>query len=345
MIDLDVIDKKLLFHLHEDSRQSLKIIGKKVGISRELASFRIKRLVKQKIITKFHVNTNLGRLGYGLYNLYFTFKNINPKIKQEIITNAVYNKLTTYVSLLEGVYDFQIECALGDPFIFEKFYDTFQEKYHHYLTLIHTISWIRGEEYNYPFLINSENNQIQPHKWHWNYSDLVIIDKLDFKIIQDLANDSRIPTKAIANNHNSTVSIVNNRIKKLIKTGVITRYRIDIDWSKLGYDWYHLQINLNNNSSKNDILNYLRQSPYLIRILKGFFYNIDIHSTFLFQNQYQIRDLIENLTLQFPKTIANCNFYRTYKVFKLQYVLPRLTIPKNLRLLLQEYPEVKTGSL
>ena len=163
LVELDAIDKKILFHLHEDSRLSLKTIGKKVGISRELASFRIKRLVNHNIITKFHVNINTGKFGYGLFNLYFTFKNINPTIKNEIITDAINHKLTTYVSLLEGVYDFQLECALGDPFKFEKFYDTFQEKYHRYLTLIHTISWIRGEEYNYPFLLNSKKNLIQPN--------------------------------------------------------------------------------------------------------------------------------------------------------------------------------------
>jgi DNA-binding Lrp family transcriptional regulator len=341
MIKIDATDRKILFHLHEDSRQSLKTIGKKVGISRELSSYRIKRLIKQNIITKFHVNIDMGKFGYGLYNVYFNFKNINPAIKKEIIDYCVDNKLITYVSLLEGVYDFQVECALGDPFEFESMFDKFQEKYRQYLTLIHTISWVRGEHYNYPFLIDKDKNQVQPACWHWGYSNLVLIDELDFKILQELANDSRIPTKEIANTLKSTVSIVNYRIRKLINVGVITKFTINIDWSTLGYDWYHLQIYLNELSKKNQIMNYLRESPYLIRILKGFYFNVDIHSTFLFQNQNQLRELIENLTSRFPNTITKCNFYRTFKVYKHEYMLPRLTIAKNLLLLLKEHPEIK----
>jgi len=39
MIELDKKDRLILYHLIQDSRQSLKSIGKKVGISKESAHF------------------------------------------------------------------------------------------------------------------------------------------------------------------------------------------------------------------------------------------------------------------------------------------------------------------
>ena len=48
MIKIDDKDKKILFHLIHDSRQSMKSIGKKIGLSKESVNYRIKRLIKKK---------------------------------------------------------------------------------------------------------------------------------------------------------------------------------------------------------------------------------------------------------------------------------------------------------
>ena len=45
MIKINAKDKKILFHLIHDSRQSMKSIGKKIGLSKESVNYRIKREV------------------------------------------------------------------------------------------------------------------------------------------------------------------------------------------------------------------------------------------------------------------------------------------------------------
>jgi len=114
MIKIDLKDRKLLFYLLQDSRQSLRTIGKKVGISRELASYRIRRLIKKRIISNFTVDVNEEKLGYSLLNYYYKFVNINPNIKDGIIEFFVNNNLTKYVSSIEGVYDLKVEFFMGD---------------------------------------------------------------------------------------------------------------------------------------------------------------------------------------------------------------------------------------
>jgi len=329
MINLDIKDRKILFYLLQNSRQTLKSIGKKTGISKELTSFRIKRLMSQKIITKFPTNVNFAKMGYTYTDIFFQFKNINPKIKKEIITFATNSPITSYVSLLEGKYDFQFEALLGDPHEFEAFYDELKRKYQKYLTFVDWVTWIRGEHYNYSFLINSKKNITKPWIWHWGNLILADIDELEYAILKELSDDARMQTKEIANNVNSTVTIVNNRLQKLIKNGVILSFTANVDWSKLGYDWYHLQIFLNDYNKKSQILNLIRKSPHLIRTFKGLYYDIDIHCTFLFQQQNQLRDLIEQITKKFPNEISNHQFYRTFKVFKHEYMVPKLLNTKN----------------
>ena len=193
---------------------------------------------------------------------HFKFININLDIKKEIIDFFVNCKYTFYVSLIEGTYDFQVDFLIGDPIKFETLLDEIREKYNSYLSFESSRFYISGEFYYY-FLLDDIEKKVKPYKWEWGRK-LVDIDELDFKILLELAKDSRIQIKDIANNVNSTASIVNYRIKKLEKN-IVYDYSINIDWLKIGYRWFHLQINLRDYSRKNDIINYLVRNPNLIR--------------------------------------------------------------------------------
>jgi DNA-binding Lrp family transcriptional regulator len=328
MINIDLRDRKILFYLLQDSRQSLKTIGKKVGISRELASYRIRRLINKKIIKIFTLNVYYEKLGYSLVDYFYKFTNISPNIKDEIIKFFVNNKYTTYVSSIEGIYDFQAEFFVGDPHDFESLFDEIKKKFHNYLSIEDVETWIRGEYYNYPFLLNDKINTVESTGGGWG-TNLVTISDLDFKILTELAKDSRIPTKKIANKLNSTVSIINYRIKNLIKQRIILSYTINVDWSKIGYRWFHLRINLSDYEKKNEVIKHIRKNPHLIRILKGMVQKTDIHCTFLLKNVEQFRETTEEISSKFPKIITNYQFYSAYNLYKHHYMVPKLLISRN----------------
>lgn len=329
MITIDLRDRKILFHLLQGSRQSLKTIGKKVGISRELASYRIRRLVNNKIINNFTIDINEEKFGYGLLNYYYKFKNISPNIKEDIIKFFVKNQLTKYVSSIEGIYDLQVEFFMGDPHEFESLLDEIKKKYHSYLSIENNEAWIRGELYNYAFLLDENKNTIKPYGGGWGAS-LVSIEELDFKILTELSNDSRMPTKELANKMKSTVGIIDYHIKKLIKQRVIETYTINVDWPRIGYRWFHLKINLSEYDKKNQILRFIRENPYIIRILKGLLQKDDIHCTYLLKNAEQLRKITEEISSKFPKIITNYQFYNTYNLHKHHHMVPKLLKSRNL---------------
>jgi len=328
-IKIDIKDKKILYYLLQDSRQSLKTIGKKVGVSREFATYRIKRLMEKEIINNFTIIFNQEKVGYATINLYYKFTNINPEIKDEIIKYFVNHSLVKYVCSLEGIYDFQVELLMGDALEFESFLDEIRNKYYRYLNVKYAASWIRGEGFRYNFLLGDKVNKIESINWNWGHN-ITPIDNIDFKILSELSKDSRTPTRIIGENLDSTASIINNRIKKLIKNNIIVGYTINVDWSKIGYRWFHLRINVNDYTKKNIILQYIRTNPYLIRILKALITNVDIHFTFLLRNVEDLRNIIENLTSKFPNLISNYEFYSTFKIHKNNYMIPKLLTNKNL---------------
>ena len=336
MIKLDKKDRLILYYLIHNSRQSLKTIGKKVGISKESTHYRIKRLVKKEIIRNFTLFVNFRSFGYSAMMTHYKFININPNIKEEIINFFVNNKYTFYVSLIEGKYDFQVDFLLGDPHKFEALLDEIREKYYQYLLFQSSKFYIRGEFFNFAFLLDEKNYKKDFFQWEWG-SNLADIDDLDFKILKELSKDSRNPTKNIANNINSSVTTVNSRIKKMekifraenFKKGEYSIYTINVDWAKIGYRWFHLQINLRDYSKKKDIILYLRQNPYLIRSFKFLNIDTDLHFTFLLHNMEHLRDIIDDITTKFPDLINDYHFYSTYKIFKHIFLVPELIKMRN----------------
>jgi len=62
------------------------------------------------------------------------------------------------------------------------------------------------------------------------------IDDTDKKILNLLMDDSRLSYRKIAQKVGVSVATVMNRVKRLEKTGVITKYTIGVKYSFIGYD-------------------------------------------------------------------------------------------------------------
>ena len=53
MEKLDLKDRKILYELDINSRQSFRSIGRKVGLSKDIVASRIKKLIDKGIIIRF----------------------------------------------------------------------------------------------------------------------------------------------------------------------------------------------------------------------------------------------------------------------------------------------------
>ena len=63
---------------------------------------------------------------------------------------------------------------------------------------------------------------------------MVVVDNKDRKIIEELVRNSRQTTSQLSKKLNIPITTVHNRIKKLIKTGVIINYTINLNHNLLG---------------------------------------------------------------------------------------------------------------
>jgi len=104
--EIDEKDKKIMKALFEDGRMSVAEIEKKTGIRRDSVARRLRRLVKDKIITGFIPIINPPALGYpNVAILLIRTKTNNKENKEKFLKKVVENRFIVHVSRLIGKFD------------------------------------------------------------------------------------------------------------------------------------------------------------------------------------------------------------------------------------------------
>ena len=78
MEKIDVKDRRILYELDVDSRQSFRNIGRKVGLSKDVVASRVKKLKEKGIILRFFAYYDIHHLGYTFLRFYFKFQYVTP---------------------------------------------------------------------------------------------------------------------------------------------------------------------------------------------------------------------------------------------------------------------------
>jgi len=313
MEKIDVKDRKILYQLDLNSRQSFRSIGRKVGLSKDVVASRVKKLQEKEILKRFYTRFDNSKLGLSALRFYFKYQYITPEIKKEIVDHFVNCKYSTIVASIEGSYDLLVLMLVKNLNNIYPFWQKTLIEYGDYFS-DRVFSVYEGESvYRKSFLLDEKDDRTK-------LSTIGIegegeIDDFDFKILKLLALDSRIPTIEIAKKLNSTVTRINNRIKKLIKSGIICSYKVLIDFNKLGFKWFKVDIFLREYSKIQQIIQYIEKNPYLHTVDNTLGY-ADLELEFLLKDVDQLHQIIEDISTKFHKNIRNYSYFRLVEPHK-----------------------------
>ena len=313
MVNLDLKDKKILYHLDLNSRESYNKIGKKVGLYKEIINYRIKRLQEKGIIIRFNTIIDPLKLGYTIMRFYINYQYITPEIKKEIIDHFVNFKHTQIVASPEGGIDLCVFMIAKNVSEIHSFWQKTLCKYGDYFSKQIITPFIGENIYTKSFLIDEKDDRVNLIVRRGG--KIIDYDDLDFQILQLLAQNSRIPTIDIAKKLNMTTITIIKRIKRLIELGVILRFHVTINWEKIDYKWFKVDLYLKDYNKINKILKYLETNPNLAYIDKTFGY-ADLELELIVKNVDQLKQIIEDLLSKFPKMIRSYSYFRIAKSHK-----------------------------
>lgn len=315
---LDKKDRKILYEMDRNSRQSYQRMGRKVGLSKESVAYRVGRMKREGIIKNFHAIVDVGKLGLVMFRFYVSLRNTTPSREREIVEFLKSQKEVVWMVSMDGEYDIGLGILVSTIDEMNDIWERMLRKYlnnldKRFLAIMTKISYFPRA-----YLIGEKRNAdeyvfvTKPKKEN--------IDAKDMGILSMLAKDARIQVTEIAKQLNITAKTAARRIKDLERKNVIVAYRTSFDLNKLGYKYFKLHIDLNSvtGRSKTMFHAYAKQHPNIIydnRVLGGDDIELEIEAASL----EELRSIIDDIKKRFGKIITSYRYMIFYKEHK--YVL------------------------
>ena len=312
-LKIDNKDKQILYELYKNCRQNLSELAKKLRTRENVIAYRINKLEKHKVIRGYYTLIDTFLLGYQSFRVYFNFQNLTKEIKKSIIDFFVKNELTYFVSTIEGRFDFVVALWVKEINELYSFFETIMRKYRKYI-LNYLVTPIQFTLFDVNFLEGNEKAEL-----NFKQKEKIDIDKIDYKILKFISYNARASFVEIADKLNIGIDKVKYRIKKLVKKKIIKGFRADINFWKLGYKWFKVNIWLNDYNKYKEIEKFIRQNPNLSVIN----YSIglaDLEPEFFFKTTEELENFMEELQGRFRGEIKNYSYFYPKKILKINFI-------------------------
>jgi len=251
--DLDLKDKRIINELWANCRQSDSAIAKKVGLSREVVGYRIKRLESSKLIKDYITLVDTAALGYITYQVYLRLKDFNRETEKRILKIIKHNPYIKWLTNLSGQWDVFFVMIAKSRVEFDSHLNTLIEQFQDNVAgrlVLNGVEIYKGVELA---LDGLEDDQRHHHDETIELHPETVRIKLnatDYEILRMISQDARMNVVDISRllkkkKISLTPEAISYRLKKLSEQKIIRGYRAVIEHNKLNLLWYMLLLNLN----------------------------------------------------------------------------------------------------
>ncbi|MBI2549313.1 Lrp/AsnC family transcriptional regulator [Candidatus Woesearchaeota archaeon] len=304
---LDVKDWKILATLSKNCRISLTQIAKVVRVSREVADYRVKKLIKTGVIKSFCVDVDLHVLGYTKHVIYLELKNVDKEKEETIFTFLKNHTFISWIVTSTGkwsvIFDLHAKSTQHLSQLIKELKQEFGiyfgeheivtlEHYHYFHSKFFTKKEIFKEK---------KQEERDPREGNPKEGNL---DAIDLSLLRILRNNARADYVMLSRKVRLTPEAISKRIKRLKKYGIIRQCYIFPDLTKLGFQHYNIQITLENirNDKEISIIHYLENHPSVSYIYKPISL-WDIEFGVFVKTPGELRDFMLQLRTRYPEHI------------------------------------------
>jgi DNA-binding Lrp family transcriptional regulator len=321
MLKLDLKDRKILYHLDLNSRQTYSQIGKKVGLPKKSIQKRIKTLEEMGIIQSYYTVIDVYKLGYILMRFQYKYQYTTPEKEKEIIEHFIKDKYATLVASAHGMYNLKVIRVIKDMSDFYEFWQETQKNFGYYFQERASSLFITELYYEPSYLLGKYYEKKRERFTLLGRGKKIEIDEIEFKILKLISENARLKISEIAEKIGLDIKYIDDKLKKLIKMHVIRGFRTNIDISKLGFRIFRVNLFLKDFLQRNDIINFVKVHQNLV-FIDTYTSEADLELEFHLEDINQFTEIMQNITTKFPDAIKNYKYLNIIKNHKYIYFPP-----------------------
>ena len=297
---LDKIDGRILFELDWNSRIPETLLAKKIRKSREVVRYRMNSLMERGIVKGYGACINPGTLGYQGYKLYLKIGGAGER-RREFLEYLKEREDLFWLGVADGAWDVGITFFARDAVefcekkneIFSRFGEIVIDRRACTLAEVHAFQKKflhpgRGETILYGKPVGNE------------------IDELERRILGILMGNARMKVVEIAKRCGCGLEAARARIRRLEESGVIARYAVKLDHTKLGMEFYKSFLYFGGLDAENEkkLMEFCRGHPNILNVVRQIS-PWDVELEVMVGNHAEYNGVVHQLREIFPSELRN----------------------------------------
>lgn len=312
---------KTIHLLSNNSRLSSKEVAKEIKSTQQNASYLINKLESEKKILNFKLLVDSSKFGFSNFCVFLRIKHYSKSKVNNFVNEIKKYKEIISIDFLFGNFDIFLRFATPNASNFNKIFKDILNSYPN--MILDNVILTQIVLYNYPL------NYLSKKRFNERIiisgdREIINIDEMDKKIINELNNNSRTNYSYIANKINTTSKTVIQRVKNMVKKNIIRGFSIMPNHKTLNINRYYLLLKLDFEDAETEkSYNYfVQQQTNITEHIKVF----GLWDSILIVESLDTEDfkkILYVLKEQYSDFIINYTFYESEEV-KLWKYIPEL---------------------
>lgn len=318
-MDIDNKDKKILYELEYNSRKPLSKIGQAVKLPKQVVSYRIRKLIDNRVIRSFHTVVDLHRLGHFVYRIYLRFQNVTPKNEDGILQKLANWKNVVWMITTTGRWDAEVVFAARNNIHFSVLLLEIKKEIGNFIKDYQVSFSVVNYHFKRKYLVEKEEEEKIIPRYGFE-PPVEKIDETDWRILKYISTNGNASYIEIGNKIGLSYNGVKKRILQLEKRGIIQAYRTLLDIHKLGKQHYKALISLSQFDEiiEKKIISFCTMEPSVVYLIEctG---NWDIELEAECSTELEFREMLVRFRNMFKEYVKDYEILHTSQELKLDY--------------------------
>lgn len=240
-IEIDMKDKRLLAELSRNCRMPLSKISKNIGLSRQATEYRMKMLEKKGVIVNYFPIMDLDKLNFHIFGFFLQLQSLDDAVNNQMMEYMKKDPHMGWCGEGAGKWNLVIDIFSRDFKSAEETALNFIKKFEQYVSnyILYPVLYKIYLPMKFFNIDKNEDKQIYDKKSEKE----IKFGKKDIEILKLLNANAKIKLTEITDKIKMTPNGIKDKIRKMLKSGIIKEFTILVNHQKLNYSIYDFLVN------------------------------------------------------------------------------------------------------
>lgn len=319
MMELDAVDRRLLYALDQDARSPYSELARIAGTSKEVARYRVLQLEKAGVIRQYFTIFDVARLGFTNRKGFIKLRNVDEREEKRLIHWLQRSPHVAWLASCDGPYDLAFGMLAQDVEQYAERMAELDNRFGELFLQRDIAPIVKGQYFHRDYLIGRPAGTARDFVFG-SVPGRPSLDGVDWKIMEQLGKDARMPIVQLARQVGTTADLAARRLRKLVQSGAIQNHILVLDNAVLGQSHYKVLVRLQSGEKKrrDELTAFCRTHPniiYTVRTFGPWEFEIDLEVP----DAAGFRTVMRQLKKSFSDIIRDYSYVLIYKVHKYNF--------------------------